>query len=88
MVILPETEKMGAVALAEQIRQSVEKLAIPHSESTGKKYVTISLGVVSAHTTMFTEPEQLIDLADEALYRAKQGGRNQIAIAQTEERKI
>ena len=80
VVILPETDNDGAAVLAEQIRMAVEKLAIPHLESKISEYVTISLGVVTVDTTKLQSPEQVVVLADEALYLAKQGGRNQSVV--------
>lgn len=81
VVILPETDENGAKALAERIRKSVEKLAIPHSASDISEYVTASIGVVTVDTIDFATPEQVVTLADEALYRAKNGGRNRIEVA-------
>ena len=81
IIILPETEDNGAETLAERIRKAVEELAIPHSESDTAEYVTVSLGVVTVYTTGFTSPEQVVALADGALYCAKKGGRNRIAVA-------
>ena len=68
VVILPETVALGAEALAERIRKAIEALAIPHSASETAEYVTVSLGVVTVHTTGLTAPEQVVALADEALY--------------------
>lgn len=81
IVILPETNEYGAKALAERIRKSVENLAIPHSASDISEYITASIGVVTVDTTDFATPEQVVTLADEALYRAKKGGRNRIEVA-------
>ena len=81
LVILPETDGKGATALSEQIRKAVEDLKIPNKASDIAEYVTISLGVVTAYTTGLSSPEQLVALADEAMYRAKQGGRNRIEVS-------
>ena len=81
VVILPETEITGAEALAEQIRKAVEELAIPHSASETSESVTVSLGVVTVYATGLESPEQVVALADQALYCAKNRGRNRFAVA-------
>ena len=76
LVILPDTDHEGAVGLAERIRESVQKLMLPHATSGNAEFVTISLGVASASAQALNDPAQLIARADRALYRAKENGRN------------
>lgn len=76
-VILPNTDAKGAIHVAETIRQGVETLKIPHGGSESSKYVTLSLGVSSLIPNPLVNLEALINQADQALYRAKAGGRNQ-----------
>lgn len=78
VVLLPKTPAQGAYAVAANIYKAIERQAIPHAASLVSKHVTISLGF-----TVYTEgfkinQEKLIHAADQALYRAKQLGRNQI----------
>lgn len=81
VVILPETENDGAIDVAERIRRAIEELAIPNVAYELIKKVTVSLGIVTVyHTTGLESPEQVIALADEALYCAKKGGRNRIEV--------
>ena len=80
-VILTNTDQNGAVTLAERIRKAVESLAIPHSASSISEFVTISLGVVTVDSTRLENPEQIVDLADEAMYSAKKAGRNRISVS-------
>jgi len=75
VVILPETERAGAAAQAERIRAAVEGLGLPHPAGGP---VTISLGVVTALPSIMGVPERIVELADQALYRAKAGGRNRV----------
>lgn len=81
VALLPDTGKDGALALAERLRKKVEALAIPHSESDISEFVTISLGVVTVFASRLDSPEQIVALADEAMYDAKRGGRNRISVA-------
>src|SRR5690348_17282247 len=73
-LILPETTEAGARVLAERIRAKVAAATFP-----GGLKLTISVGVAATEEpALFT---QLIDRADQALYVAKQGGRNQVRVA-------
>ena len=72
IVILPETETKEAQALAERIRKAVEALSIPHSESHIAEYVTVSLGVVTVYPTELASTEQVVAMADKAMYCAKE----------------
>lgn len=82
VVILPETEDNGAASLAERIRKVIEALAIPHSTSDTSEYVTVSLGVVTVYPSSLVSPEQVVALADSAMYCAKNGGRNRTEVAE------
>ncbi len=78
-IILPETDIDEAMKIAENLRQKVEAHEYPSKE--GKLKVTVSLGV-STYPTHAKEKESLIEAADKALYRAKEGGRNRVEIGQ------
>lgn len=75
-VILPSTDITGARAAAERVREMVEGLHIDHSHSPTGAWLTVSIGAA----TVIPEEEQtqsdLIHLADQRLYRAKQTGKN------------
>ena len=77
-VLLPGTENEGALAIAESIRAAVAALAIPHPASTVASVVTVSLGVATMVPPATTEANQFIARADQALYSAKNQGRNRI----------
>lgn len=81
VAILPETDNAGATVIAERLRKVIEDLGIPHAASGTKPFVTISLGVATLFPNEVDTPEQIIKLADSALYYAKQGGRNRVEIA-------
>ncbi|MEG4338920.1 PAS domain S-box protein [Microcoleus sp. D3_18_C2] len=79
-VILPNTDIVAAQAVAEGIRSRVKALAIPHIKSVVGDYVTLSLGVAVVSQSQ-NSPKMLIEAADKALYRAKSGGRDRVAIS-------
>jgi diguanylate cyclase (GGDEF)-like protein/PAS domain S-box-containing protein len=83
VVMLPETDREGARQAAERLRQRVEQQAV--SSRLGPVHVTISLGVAVYHPDR--EPitiDRLLAEADQALYRAKQTGRNRVCIQSDE----
>ncbi|MFB2898314.1 diguanylate cyclase domain-containing protein [Aerosakkonemataceae cyanobacterium BLCC-F50] len=76
-VILPNTDRAGAVKIAEQIRDAVKELQIPHQGTPiDRPYVTISLGIASQIPTHERSVQHLIKEADKALYQAKKLGRD------------
>lgn len=75
--ILPETDIAGAKLFAETLRQAVYALELPHPDSATSKFVTISIGVACC-IPQTDEPNQLLEAADAALYRAKTLGRNRV----------
>lgn len=79
--ILPETDSIGAMIVAEQLRTGVIELAIPHISSPIAPVITISLGVTTVYPKPEQDPVEMIRRSDEALYRAKRAGRNQIGWA-------
>jgi diguanylate cyclase (GGDEF)-like protein len=76
-VILPQTDAAGAALLAERMRAGIEALQVPRTGAGGHLSVTASLGVASVPESA-TDGSDLIAAADEALYRAKRGGKNRV----------
>jgi diguanylate cyclase (GGDEF)-like protein len=77
-VILPHTDMQGAITIAAKICSVVRKLAIPHSCSPVSSAVTISAGVTSLIPQPSSDYQQMILLADQALYQAKTAGRDRV----------
>lgn len=75
-VVIPQSDITGAKLIAEQIHQQIALLKIPHKASKVAKYITLSIGVAIARPKQPCSPEQLIKVADNALYQAKDYGRN------------
>ncbi len=78
IIILGRTREESAIKIAEKIRKSVEELKIKHPDSNISEYITVSLGVASVIPIKETSCEKLIKAADEALYKAKERGRNRV----------
>lgn len=80
-IILPECSQTEAIALAEKIRQAVENSAFPDAQGALTARITASLGVAAYDPALTPEPPdttQFIAMADQALYQAKQTGRNKV----------
>jgi diguanylate cyclase (GGDEF)-like protein len=76
LVLLPEQSIDSAVLAAERLRAAVERLAIPHPAGG---IVTISAGVAGLDDPGLST-DQVFELADQALYRAKGAGRNRVEV--------
>lgn len=80
-VLLPDTDEFGAMAIAERIRQAVQLLAIEH-DGCQRRFMSVSVGVASVDRNAHKGGSaSLLQHADRALYRAKEGGRNMVVRA-------
>ena len=78
IVLLPGMNTEHARQLAEQARQKIESLILHHQ---GKKFAaTISAGIMCSIADFNTRPDFIVSCADKALYKAKQAGRNMVAV--------
>lgn len=79
-VILPGTDEDGALAVAEDICQAVRSRQLPH-EGNLPGIVTVSIGCATIVPHRGKSAQDLIESADQALYRAKGRGRNRVVVA-------
>ena len=77
LIILPQQSAESAVSTADRLRGAAEDLRIPH-EKNPPGVVTISVGVAALSASELKSADDLLKEADEALYRAKESGRNRV----------
>jgi diguanylate cyclase (GGDEF)-like protein len=80
VVIMPETDAMGAKEAAEKIRQTIEKIEFLYKKETVR--VTVSIGVTQVQEGD-TSHLQVFERADVAVYKAKEMGRNRVLVHST-----
>lgn len=75
VVFLPDTDMAGVETVAQRLQRALTLAHLPHPDSdTGR--VTVSMGLASVRPSDTATPAHLVQLADQALYDAKRGGRN------------
>jgi len=80
LLLLPDTPEDEAMRMAEELRLAVEALQIAHAQSP-LDCVTLSMGVAVSSTRARYHADQLLRMADRALYVAKEAGRNNAQLA-------
>ena len=78
LVLLPETEEVGAVSFAERIRAAIEAYEFARGGEHPPLKLTASIGVAVYPAARIESVEDLFSRADAALYRAKADGRNRV----------
>ncbi|MFN2398284.1 MAG: diguanylate cyclase [Gemmatimonadaceae bacterium] len=76
VVVLPETAEEGALIFAERVRQKIAERPLMVGTLFDGVRITVSIGVATVPSPEVNNSEDLIALADQALYRAKGDGRN------------
>ncbi len=79
-IILPETRDENAAKLAETIRHGVNQVPLKDG-ATGRTYGSVSISVGVTTYRSGEDLGTLLKRADEALYRAKTGGRNRVCVS-------
>jgi len=85
IVCLPGTGRSGAGSIAERIRRQTEDMEIMLPDESGPIRITASFGTASHEEGPRVDVDLLIKRADEALYRAKRGGRNRVCGTRNDE---
>ena len=80
LIILPQSEIEGGMAVGENIRKLCETQL--YTEGSVSMQVTTSIGIASFQENSPEVPNAIIAKADEALYQAKNGGRNRVVVFQ------
>ncbi len=84
LIVMPNTDKNGAMIIANQALQNVRNLQITHEKSLTAPYVTVSVGVTCAIPTSEHSIKNFVTAADEGLYRSKANGKNQVTFVEME----
>jgi diguanylate cyclase (GGDEF)-like protein len=83
-IILFDSKRADAEILGTEMLDAVQKLAIPHQDSGAAPVLTISLGIACVVPAARRSCSGLVQLADQALYAAKDGGRNRLELLEQE----
>ncbi len=85
ILVLPNTEEVGARKIAERVLDSMRDCKIPHEKNEAASYITLSIGLTCAKVEFTQKNEDYIRRADEALYLSKKNGRNRFTFLKFEE---
>jgi diguanylate cyclase (GGDEF)-like protein len=80
VLVLPATGAGGADKVAQLLASAIDRLGIPHAKSQVHSAVTLSQGITTEIAGAESLPEHWIEHADQALYQAKQQGRNRAVV--------
>lgn len=87
-VIMGETNLAGAEKLANEIRAAIFDMNIPHGFAGPHDRLTVSIGVAMACPTQGQSARQLVEAADNALYDAKNSGRNCVSVSRADDQQF
>jgi len=79
-IIFKTDTKEKALEFANRVRHNIEELQITHEYNSASKYVTASMGLVCEYGSKIEDMDTVYKQADDLLYKAKEGGRNQVRV--------
>jgi len=79
-IVMPQTDEAGAIKIATNIHNELKQRQLPHAQSNVSEYITISIGLAIVEAGQIITAKSIIKTADEALYKAKKGGRNRTTL--------
>jgi diguanylate cyclase (GGDEF)-like protein len=82
VILVSNCDKTRAVKECERLKSSINGLAIPHFQSATSNIVTVSQGMVSWVPTGLETAENMYQIVDKVLYKAKEQGRNRFVVAE------
>lgn len=77
-ILLPETNREQATELAERIRIATSQLVVPLEHGSQIADLSVSIGVTAWADGIFNDIQDMLEMADQALYQAKERGRNRV----------
>lgn len=80
LILMPNVDISGAEVVGKRILECIMALNIEHAFDSGRRCITLSVGIASMIPTRELNPQDLIDLADQKMYEAKKSGRNQYCL--------
>lgn len=84
ILVLPGASSVTAMRTAKRLQELVNAESIPHAGSEVADHITVSQGLVTVLPDNDLEPAKLVEIADKALYRAKESGRNAIEVMEVD----
>ena len=75
-IIIPQTDTDGAMMITNKVHNKLRELKLPHEKSNVSEYITVSIGLAIVKRAEAIRAKSIIKAADDALYEAKNRGRN------------